>query len=361
MRITKHSEHGLGTWWNVVAEPGELVLSTAFTIGKKKFPEKSNRRPTTLGTITSDGKIRQYSVPRGYKEIAKYKLEDALHQLHQQGSVFNREAIQERKRERREGGTVLRTTNPKFPENRFWEHKDASRWAERVLRLSPNGTMAGWFHDRGTYATKPYSLEYKNEYGNLQMGSLDMWPGSSSSPRATGHRRKPQRLTPVAKIPTYACIIRAIHMRGRDQKEALAELHKRGSWLTPEQRQQAGLPKENSPRTSRHGRRSPAKGCRWEVVVGNVGTVFDGTRESAARQEYKDYVILSKSGNGRAGGESVTLMCDGDIVQEHIGPNDQSDDSPRRHARRAPRPDAIGSLVHKGVQKVARLLRGKGR
>ena len=60
---------------------------------------------------------------------------------------------------------------------------------------------------------------------------------------------------------------------------------------------------------------------RWEVIVGNVGTVFDGTRESAARQAYKDYVIKSKSGNGRAGGEDVTLMKNGEPVDEHFGSN----------------------------------------
>jgi len=53
------------------------------------------------------------------------------------------------------------------------------------------------------------------------------------------------RLTPVREIPAYAVIIRAIHERGRTQKEALAELDRRGLWLTEEQKRQAAMsPKE---------------------------------------------------------------------------------------------------------------------
>jgi hypothetical protein len=70
---------------------------------------------------------------------------------------------------------------------------------------------------------------------------------------------------------------------------------------------------------------------RWEVIVGNIGTVFDGSRESAARATYKDYVIQSKSGNGRAGGEDVTLMQNGEPVDEHFGTNGNVDvDETRR-------------------------------
>ena len=48
-------------------------------------------------------------------------------------------------------------------------------------------------------------------------------------------------LLPVRSIPNYAVIIRAIHERGKVQEDALAELKRRGLWLTPDQRKQAGL------------------------------------------------------------------------------------------------------------------------
>lgn len=49
------------------------------------------------------------------------------------------------------------------------------------------------------------------------------------------------KLTPVADIETYAVIIRCIHERGEVQAEALAELERRGGYLSEEQRRQAGL------------------------------------------------------------------------------------------------------------------------
>lgn len=47
------------------------------------------------------------------------------------------------------------------------------------------------------------------------------------------------KLTPVADIPSYAVIIRAIHERGAIQAEALAELNHRGLWLSDDQKRQA--------------------------------------------------------------------------------------------------------------------------
>jgi len=57
----------------------------------------------------------------------------------------------------------------------------------------------------------------------------------------------------------------------------------------------------------------------WEVVVGNIGSVYRDLSESAARATYKVYVENSKWQGGRASGESVTLFCDGEIVEEHVG------------------------------------------
>ena len=42
------------------------------------------------------------------------------------------------------------------------------------------------------------------------------------------------------KLPHYAVIIRCIHERGESQRMALAELNRRGLWLSAEQKIQAG-------------------------------------------------------------------------------------------------------------------------
>lgn len=55
------------------------------------------------------------------------------------------------------------------------------------------------------------------------------------------------------------------------------------------------------------------------VIVGNIGTVYSGTDPMKAQSSYAEYVGQSVSGIGRASGEDVTLMCDGDEIQSHSG------------------------------------------
>ncbi len=55
----------------------------------------------------------------------------------------------------------------------------------------------------------------------------------------------------------------------------------------------------------------------YEVVVSNVGTVYHGPDEAKAKKTYADYVKASRSGSGRGGHEAVTLMMDGDIIDEY--------------------------------------------
>lgn len=56
-----------------------------------------------------------------------------------------------------------------------------------------------------------------------------------------------------------------------------------------------------------------------EVVVGNVGSVYKGFSSLEADKTYKEYVQQSKSGRGRAAGESVTLLVDGEPQNEFEG------------------------------------------
>ena len=48
-------------------------------------------------------------------------------------------------------------------------------------------------------------------------------------------------LLPVRSLPSYAVLLRAVWERGPTQAEALAEIRRRGIWLTPQQRRDAGL------------------------------------------------------------------------------------------------------------------------
>ena len=55
----------------------------------------------------------------------------------------------------------------------------------------------------------------------------------------------------------------------------------------------------------------------YEVIVGNVGTVHYGETEADAREAFDAYKALSEHGGGRAAGEPVTLLRDGDVLDEH--------------------------------------------
>lgn len=57
---------------------------------------------------------------------------------------------------------------------------------------------------------------------------------------------------------------------------------------------------------------------KFQVIVGNIGTVIDTNSRREAEATYNEYVKQSESGHGRAGGESVTLWEDGDPIDEHI-------------------------------------------
>lgn len=59
----------------------------------------------------------------------------------------------------------------------------------------------------------------------------------------------------------------------------------------------------------------------YEVIVGNVGRVYDGDDSAEARRTFDDYVTASKSPHGRASGEEVNLIENDDIIDTHYPPN----------------------------------------
>jgi hypothetical protein len=66
------------------------------------------------------------------------------------------------------------------------------------------------------------------------------------------------------------------------------------------------------------------RASRFEVVVGNIGCIPQPSLPKA-EEVYREYVEQSKSGVGRAGGEFVTLLVDGEPLLEHFGDMDEED------------------------------------
>lgn len=54
-----------------------------------------------------------------------------------------------------------------------------------------------------------------------------------------------------------------------------------------------------------------------EVIVSNIGTVYNGTNGFEATRQYNTYKGLSCQPFGKPSGESVTWLKDGEIHKEH--------------------------------------------
>lgn len=66
--------------------------------------------------------------------------------------------------------------------------------------------------------------------------------------------------------------------------------------------------------------------AKYQVIVSNVGTVYDGDSIIEANKEYAECVSLSKDSKfGRIAGESVTFFNDGEPTKEYIGKLHEND------------------------------------
>ncbi|MCA3186958.1 MAG: hypothetical protein INH13_25735 [Cupriavidus sp.] len=66
-------------------------------------------------------------------------------------------------------------------------------------------------------------------------------------------------------------------------------------------------------------------GDDYQVIVGNIGTVYNGGNGFEARKAFNQYISASKSPHGRASGEDVTLFKNGEIEKEFFGANGGED------------------------------------
>ena len=55
----------------------------------------------------------------------------------------------------------------------------------------------------------------------------------------------------------------------------------------------------------------------YAVVVGNIGTVYEGSGMLFASRVFDEYVLLSKALYGRVSNEPVTMFANGSIVAEY--------------------------------------------
>jgi len=64
---------------------------------------------------------------------------------------------------------------------------------------------------------------------------------------------------------------------------------------------------------------------KYEVIVGNIGTVHSCNNPVEAAAVYGDYKRQSETNYGRAAGETVYLLKNGEPMYEHHGRQDYSE------------------------------------
>lgn len=55
--------------------------------------------------------------------------------------------------------------------------------------------------------------------------------------------------------------------------------------------------------------------ANYQVIVSNLGTVYDGSSMGDAEETYSQYKDIVSAPHGRASGEEVTLLLDNEVIQ----------------------------------------------
>jgi hypothetical protein len=63
----------------------------------------------------------------------------------------------------------------------------------------------------------------------------------------------------------------------------------------------------------------------FEVIVGNIGTVYSGNNYMQACMKFQEYKSLSMKGVGRASNEPVTIIQGNNIKREHLPPTTEDE------------------------------------
>lgn len=61
---------------------------------------------------------------------------------------------------------------------------------------------------------------------------------------------------------------------------------------------------------------------KYQIIVGNIGTTYDGDNWIEALRQYGEYKRQSKAKYGRCAGEPVAIMKDGEIMSKYDYPGE---------------------------------------
>lgn len=166
MRIVRESDG----FWVVHVDANELPISAT-----RRWPHAG-----AIGTVNQRGTVRVWrpavsGVPRNWRRIVTYRLQEARRELINRGEIRDRGAERRLREERRSGSFIARLNDGQ--EARFNTFPRARDWAEEGLKAG-RATLAefyrdsGWETGGGTVPTfhdpdVPFSSFWKNEYGRI--------------------------------------------------------------------------------------------------------------------------------------------------------------------------------------------------
>lgn len=100
---------------------------------------------------------------------------------------------------------------------------------------------------------------------------------------------------------------------------------------------------------------------RYEIVVGNIGTVYDGHDAKLAEIHYQAYTDASQHPRGRASGENVTMLVDMSISKVYIGgPSDEATELPQDRYGEEQMQAAASSQEQPASEFIAKIRPGTG-
>jgi hypothetical protein len=150
-------------------------------IARRQFPGAKSHWPSemVLGSISKDRGVDVWPAPYGTEERGGKKSahwEETARRLMSSDAIRTKlfGAMKAYRKEEKSTGTFI----AKLSDGRssgFHESRRARDWLEERLKSMPAGSLGGMFHDKGRYATEPFSLLEKNEHGHVVMANLSKW------------------------------------------------------------------------------------------------------------------------------------------------------------------------------------------
>lgn len=154
-------------------------------IARRQFPGAKSHWPSelVLGSISKDRGVDVWPAPYGTEERGgktPANWEPTARRLMSSDAIRTKlfGAMKAHRKEEKATGTFI----AKLSDGRssgFHESRRAHDWLEERLKSMPVGSTGGMFHNKGRYATEPFSVLVKDDYGHVKWGGIADWKSAT--------------------------------------------------------------------------------------------------------------------------------------------------------------------------------------